>query len=263
MSDVDVVQFVEKRSQQDGMDAGDVFLGARRIRMGGTLYGLTRALLYDALADLRKALSPVLAQREEPLDRGYRPLYFSWPTNRQDDYPDGAIALQIKAMPRALDALFQRDQLGGDDEDSLAIPWQATFICKDPSIMAQLPVEVDLTTGSPVSGNLTNRGNYICPVEMLVQVGTAAGSIAVTVGDSVFTITVPSSTGNRIIRFKGTDKVLTVEEDSVEVPRMDLLTFTGTNTWPMVPEGVSAYSVTFTTVTPAAGSILWFYERYA
>lgn len=264
-SDVDVVQFTEKRSQQDGMEAGVPFLGARRIRLAGTLYGLNRAQLYDSLMSLRAATSPVLSYRESPLDYGYQPLLFSIPTLRTeaDEYPDGVILLRVLAMPRGLPHNIQKDMQGGDDDDALAIPWQATFICKDPTIQGQTPQDYDLTGSSPVSGNFVNRGNYICPLNMLINTGTAAGSITVSGGDSLFTITVPASTGSRIIRFKGEDKVLTVEEDNVEVPRMDLLTFSGDTTWPLIATGSTAYTVTFNTVTHGAGSHMWFYERYA
>lgn len=264
-SDVDVVQFTEKRSQQDGMEAGIPFLGARRIRMAGTLYSLNRAQLYDDLASLRAAMSPVLSHRESPLDYGYQPLYFSVPTNRTDadEYPAGIIDLRILAMPRALQVAIAKDTLGGEDDDSLAIPWQATFMAKNPAIQSADYRDHDLVTGSPIVGNFVNRGNYLCPVNMLIATGTAAGTISCSLGGSVFTITVPASTGNRILRFKGDDKVFTVEEDSVEVTRQDLVTFSGDDTWPLVPAGTSAYSVTFNTVTHTTGSLMWFYESYA
>lgn len=262
-SDVDVVQYVEKKSESDGMDVGSPLLGMRRVNMAGTLYAKTRALLFDAVWELRAALSPVLAAREEPADKGYRPLYFSVPTNRIDEYAGGSIDLRLLAMPRATRIAFQRNAEGGSDADALAVPWQATFICKDPSIQAAARTEYDLSAGGTVSGNTLNRGTYLCPVSMLMVVGAAAGSIAVTVGDSVFTITVPVSTGARTIRFNGDLKVLTFEEGSVELPRYDLLTFSGSNTWPLVSTGTAAYTVTFTTVTPQAGSILFFYETFA
>lgn len=264
-SDVDVVQFSEKRSQQDGMEAGVPFLGARRIRMAGTLYGLNRPQLYDDLASLRAALSPVLAHRESPLDYGYLPLYFSVPTNRtdEDEYPEEFIDLRILAMPRAFQATIAKDSMGGEDDDSLAIPWQATFIAKNPAIQSAEYREHSLVTGNPVAGNFVNRGNYLCPVNMLIATGTAAGTISCSLGGSVFTITVPASTGNRILRFKGDDKVFTVEEDSVEVTRMELVTFSGDSTWPLVPAGTSAFSLTFNTATHTTGSLMWFYEHYA
>lgn len=155
LSDVDIIQWNEKRSQADGNDAGDVFQGMRRIRLAGTLYDVTRNSLYDSLFNLRAALNPVLAQREEPLDYGYRPLYFSVPTNRLTDYPAGAIDLFVNAMPRAFQQTTSSDQLGGDDDDSLAVPWQATLLCKDPGIYGADAVEVDFTATANFAGTTT------------------------------------------------------------------------------------------------------------
>ena len=265
MSDVDVVQFMEKRSQQDGMESGIPYLGTLRIRMAGTLYNLTRPAIYDDLMLLRAAMSPVLAYRESPLDYGYLPLYFSIPTLRTDadEYPTGYADLRILAMPRSFQTTVQRDSMGGDDDDSLAIPWQATFIAKDPTIQGADYQSYALTASSPITGNFVNRGYYLCPLNMLIATGATAGTITVSAGDSLFKITLPASTGNRTIRFKGEDKILTVEEDSVEVPRMDLLTFLGDTTWPLIATGSTAYSVSFSNVTHTTGSLMWFYERYA
>lgn len=347
MSDVDVVQWTEKRSQADGNDAGDVFFGARRIRIAGTLYALTRGTLFDDLWSLRAALNPVLAQREEPGDKGYRPLYFSVPTNRIEDYPAGAIELQVYALPRAFQQLTRDDDIGGDDDQSLAVPWQATLICKDPGIYSADPVEVDFTatanfgntttaafatdlfttgaahglavndritfssitggagistgvtywvkttpltttftlsatqggatldiTGSNItaatwvksstaSGTWSNRGTYLGKLNMLVEVGAGKGTISAQVGDSTFTIAIPASTGNRIIRIKD-EKVITVEENSVETPQMSYITFTGDTTWPLVDPGDTPYSITFHGMSGVvAGSRMWFYEQYA
>lgn len=264
-SDVDVVQWLEKRSQADGSDAGDAFLGPRRVRVAGTLYAATRNTLYDELFNLRAALNPVLAQREEPLDKGYRPLYFSVPTNRLADYPSGAIPLMVKALPRGIQHVTQRDNIGGDDDEALAIPWQATFICKDPGIYSADPVSVDITAAAaPVTQASTwsNRGTYLGKFNALFVVDSAAGTIAVTVGDSVFTITVPSSTVSRTIRVKD-DKVLTFEENDVETPQMSRIAFTGDTTWPLIDPGTTSYSVTFTGCAPQAGGRIWFYEQYA
>jgi hypothetical protein len=88
-------------------------------------------------------------------------------------------------------------------------------------------------------------------------------SIAVTVGDSVFTITVPSSSGSRVIRVKADDKLLTFEEGGVEVPQMSRIAFVGDTTHPLIDPGTTAYSVTFTGCSPEAGGRIWFYEQYA
>lgn len=348
LSDVDIIQWNEKRSQADGNDAGDVFQGMRRIRIGGTLYATTRALLFDALFELRAALNPVLAQREEPLDYGYRPLYFGVPTNRQDDYPSGAIDLMVYAMPRAFQQITNDEQIGEDDEDALAVSWQATMLCRDPGIYGVDAVDVSfdddllaevhgatisaatnlvtstahglvagdrvtffsltggtgLSTGTTyyviaggltanafavsttsggsavdvtvnytdadyaksftVAGNWTNRGTYLGIFNAVILVGEGAGTISATVGDSVFTVTVPASTGARTIRIKGTDKMLTFEEDDVETPQMSRIAFVGDTSYPRVDPGETPYSITFHGMAGVgAGSHMWFYEQYA
>ncbi len=262
-SDVDIVQFMEKRALSDGMDAGDVFHGGRRLRLAGTHYGSTRALLYDRLDEFMAATNAVLAQREEPLDKGFRPLYFAKPTNRVDDYPGGLIDLFINARPGPRQFIIQRDQQGGSDSHGLAIPYQASFVMRDPTLYGVDIFDIDLSGGGTVAGNFVNRGNYISKLNMLLVVGAAAGTVAVTAGGATFTITVPASTGNRTIRYKGADKVLTFEENGIEVIRYDRLGLTASQQHPIIPEGTSPYSVTFTTVVPAVGSHMWFYESYS
>lgn len=261
-SDIDIVQFMEKRALQDGMDAGDVFHGGRRVRIAGTHYGSTRALLYDRLDDFMAATNAVLAQRESPLDKGFRPLYFAKPTNRQDDYPDGGIALFVNARPGARSFIIQRDQQGGNDSQGLAIPYQASFIMKDPVLYGTDLIDVSLAAGN-ASGNFVNRGNYIAKMNMLLAVGSVAGSVAITAGGTTMTISVPASTGNRTIRYKGEDKVLTIEENGVEVIRMDKLIQSASQAHPIIPPGTSPYVFTFTTVVPQAGSHAWFFESYS
>lgn len=346
MSDVDVVQWLEKRSQADGSDAGDVTQGVRRVRMAGTLYDTSRPALFDALFELRAALNPVLAQREEPADKGYRPLYFSVPTNRIADYPAGRIELQIKALPRSFQQLTDRDRIGGEDDDPLAVPWQASFVCRDPGIYSRdfvnvafdtfpAPVtgttgnastnlftktghglvagdritfsaltgglgmstgttyyviasglttdtfklsttsggaEINFTTDATVvtwvksvtfSGTWENRGNYLAKFNALFVVNAGAGSISVNVGDSVFTVTVPASSAQRIIRIKD-DKMITFEENDVETMQFGRITSATENTWPLIDPATSPYSVTCHGMGGlAAGGHMWFYEQYA
>lgn len=135
--DVDVVQFQEKRAETDGMDVGTPFLGGRRIRVSGTIYGKSRNLCYDLLWQLRAVMSPVLASREIPQDKGYLPLYFSVPTN--DPNHPGAIAMRALVMPRQFRAPISRDQHGGKDDDAMAIAWTAQFVMRDPNFEGETP----------------------------------------------------------------------------------------------------------------------------
>lgn len=350
-TDIDVVQYKEKRSESDGMDAGPVFLGGRRIHLAGTLYAASRPLLFDALTDLRAALSPTLAFRESPLTFGYLPLTFSVPTTRvlDDEYPDGFIDMRVLAIPWSLSYIEDDDTIGGDDADKLAIPFQATFQQIDPSMTGEDPVEVslgvvetkavtgvaatdlftstdhqmdvgqqvvftavtggaglvtnstvyyviasgltvdafklsltdggssinfttDLTAGTiALVGMLTNnfttnRGNYASPLMAQFVVGRQAGTILVTMGTSVFLLTVPASTGTRIVRVKGDQKFVTLEEGGTEHLAMSLISWPGEETWPLMPPGLTEYTVVTSGLINTGGegdTRLWYYETYA
>lgn len=264
-NDVDVIQANEKRAQMDGVDAEAVFLGQRRLRVTGTLYGESRAAFYDKLQELRSTMSPTLAYRENPAEKGYRPLYWSVPTNRTIDYPSGTIDLMAQCLPWRLAYLIERDKLGGETTDQLAMVYQVLFVMKDPTFTAQTPRFVAFTPTVNVTGDFLNRGDYHSPLNMLFEVTSAAGIITVAAGGSNFTITIPASTGNRLIRYSGSEKILTVTENSIEELRASWLDFQNATTHPLIPGGTSPYGVTFSggVVLANSGSSMWFLEAYA
>jgi hypothetical protein len=196
--DLDVVQFSEKRAEADGLDVGNPFLGGRRIRMQGTIYGQTRGLAYDEMLNLRATMNPILAQREIPDDHGYLPLYFAIPTNDTANFPSGARDMRALVMPKAFHCPVSRDEHGGVDSDQLAFNWSAVFAMRDPQFEGQTAQDVTFadTTTSPTTytGSFTNRGTYVSPLNMLFRVGSEAGSIAISAGGSIATITIPAST---------------------------------------------------------------------
>ncbi|HET9683596.1 MAG TPA: hypothetical protein VFP15_05795, partial [Gemmatimonadaceae bacterium] len=148
--DVDVVQFSEKRAEADGMDVGNPFLGGRRIRVSGTIYGTSRAACYDLLWALRATMSPVLAQREIPADHGYLPLYFTVPTANPNFA--GSIAMRALVMPKGFRAPLNRDRQGGEDTDQLAIPWSAVFTMRDPNFEGATTQDVAFADTVIISG---------------------------------------------------------------------------------------------------------------
>ena len=162
--DVDVVQFMEKRAEADGMDVGNPFLGGRRIRMAGTVYGKTRDLAYDEQLNLRAALNPILAQREIPDDHGFLPLYFSIPTNDTTNFPSGTRDMRAMVMPKAFHCPINRDEHGGVDSDQLAFNWSAVFTMRDPQFEGEVSqdyvfADTVVTTGATAtaSTNLINK----------------------------------------------------------------------------------------------------------
>jgi hypothetical protein len=116
--------------------------------------------------------------------------------------------------------------------------------------------------GGTVTGNFVNRMPYHVPLNALIVVGGGAGTITFSGGGSIFTITVPASANQRIIRIKGTDKVITSEELSVEA-NMTPPTFVGSDGWPLISTGTTPWTWTFSGVTVLANSHFWFYEQMA
>jgi hypothetical protein len=200
--DLDVIQFMEKRAEADGMDVGNPFLGGRRIRMAGTVYGQSRALAYDEMMTLRAILNPVLAQREIPDDHGFLPLYFSIPTNDTANFPSGARDMRALVMPKTFHCPINRDEHGGVDTDQLAFNWSAVFVMRDPQFEGETAQTVTFadTTTSPTTytGTFLNRGTYVSPLNLIFRVGSEAGTIAISAGGSIATVTIPVSTDTSI-----------------------------------------------------------------
>jgi len=269
MSDVDVVQFMEKRALQSGMDAGDIFLGARRVRLAGTLYGTSRANLFDRARQLRAAFNPVLAQEDEPDDKGFQPMYFSIPTADTANYDGGKIDLRVLAVCRQLQMDFDRDKLGGEKDDAAALPWRATFICRDPRILSAEPQDYYLAGGSSEVVHLVNRGDFNASLNFLIEVtSTGAGTFTYAVGGVNNTITVPAGAAGRIFRFNSVDNILTYEEGGIQLPRQDLLAFGTKVLYPVVPHATVLtphdMTITYSGVTiNTTNSHVWLWESYS
>lgn len=263
VGDVDVIQYREPKSQQDGIDVGEPQLGSRRIHMSGTLYASSRLRLYDELQDLRAALNPRLAYLDEPADKGYQPLYFSVPTLNTTDWPTGAKDMLVNVLPYRFRYTILRDNIGGDDDEYAgAISWEATFMARDPRFYADA-FQTEPFTGSE-SGTLTNRGDFPTNVNILIYCNASSGTVQFSVGGALMTITIPASTNSRYFRYKGDDRILTVQDPydtGSEELRMDLLTL---DKHPQLVTGDSSYIITKGgAVTLNSGTILWYWEAFA
>lgn len=248
---VDGYGYREKRSQSDGLDASDVFLGGRTVRFQGTLYGKTRGDLFDTLAEFRAAFSPTAAFAEGPGDLGYLPLNFEDATLDLENYPTGFIEKMMRMRPLGTpETNIVRDRVGGVDQFGYSIGWVAMMEARDPRIYAQSPVEVFFdATGSTNagSGTVINRGAYPAPlkVEMFVSSAGADRVIELTAFGSVVKLTVPGPSGtDRVLRYDGVEKWAVLEEEGSENLRMDLLDFPAGLQHPLVPAGESSFSWT-------------------
>lgn len=265
----------EKRSLSDGLDASDVFLGARTVRLAGTLYGQSHGDLFDTLAELRAALLPTSAFSESPGDLGYLPLTFEEATLDLTNYSTGYISkmMRVRAMGTPRFAVV-RDHVGGVSQYGLSIKWEVVMEAKDPRIYFQTPVEkfFNNTGGSNSgAGTVANKGAYPSPLMIEIHVASAHADRVVTLTGfgSVIEITVPGPSGTeRVARYNGVEKYLTLEEAGTEVLRMDLLEFPSGLQHPLVPPGTSSYSwnskkIDGTNQNVHASSRFWFWEAWA
>lgn len=265
-SAVPAVGYSEKRSQGDGNDASDVFLGPRRVVLQGTVYGASRADLYDRLQQLRYAFSPTAAYAESPGEYGYLPLDFEVPT-LDSRWSTGFIPQELRVRPmRALEFTIRRDSVGGEDTRGMAMPWSATLEAKDPRVYAQDQTDyagwVGRTNGA---GTWVNRGDYPAPLNILLYqpAGAAQSTLSLAIGGSNMQIITPANASKaQTLRYDGTKKVLTLQIDQTVSLRMDLLRFTSGLTHPLVPSGTVDFTYARGVAIPV-NSHMWFWESWA
>lgn len=152
---------MEKRAEADGMDVGTPFLGGRRIRIAGTVYGKTRALAYDIMWQLRAVMSPVLASREIPGDKGYLPMYFTVPTNDIANFPTGLISMRALVMPKVFRAPITRDSHGGRSTHAMSMVWTSTMVMRDPLFEGADPQDIDFADSVVLTGGTAATSDLI------------------------------------------------------------------------------------------------------
>jgi hypothetical protein len=119
------------------------------------------------------------------------------------------------------------------------------------------------------SFNVTNRGDYPAPIDIRIEVPAGAANSAayvmVTMGGSQMKLLVPqSATKAQVLRYSGGYKVVTLEVDSVESLRMDLMTFIGDAIHPRVPPGTTAAVWTPSGLTSlGSGTRIMYSESFA
>jgi hypothetical protein len=268
--DVMGVGYTEKRAQGDGLDASDVYLSGRQVRMRGYIYGETKADGFDRLQELRSVLTPTAAYLDSPSEKGYLPLEFDVPTQNVTDFPDGWRLMQMFARPRAQPQFSVRRDAGSQGEhlSGNAIAWSSQLECADPRLYLR-DEQWEHFVGSEM-GSLHNRGDYPAYVDVLldVQGPCNSGSIRIEMGGSDVTIKVPASTPAQVIRYSASLGVVTVSTagGAGEVLRMDLLVREQHSPQLMLPPGVVPYTITkatagTTTFTP--NTRMMFHEAFA
>lgn len=277
--------YTEKRSQDDGLDASDVFMGARYINLTGTVYGDTPGDLFDRLQTIRTALTPTVAYDVGQPDYGYLPLQFSMPTKDPAFESPGSPGVYVKelefrARPVGQPQFSIRRDMGalagggmqngnGPDASNLgekggAVQFRSTLECKDPRMYVRPDIWLPFTAGG--SGLIIhNRGDYPAPLDVLLGItsSTATGKIQIDVGGASLILTLGVMT-NAVLRYSGQLKVLTLQTGGTDTLRMDLMALGTSQTHPKVPPGDSTYNITITpTVVLAVGTRLMYSESFA
>ena len=237
--------YVEKRAQDDGYDASDVFLGMRVIRLQGTVYGADPADVQDRLQVIRTIMTPTVAYAADAPRYGYLPLEFSIPTNLTADFPLGYRDVELRARPRGQPTfVWRRDAgMGRGEEPNRggAIMWQALLDCRDPRLYVRPDIWHYFSGAS--GPTLKNRGDYPAPLDILLNIPanaatSASARVDITDGDgNTLRLKVPQSASAQVLRWSGTLKVATLEVGSVESLRQDLRQFLTNSDRLVVPPG--------------------------
>lgn len=257
-SDVSIAQTIEKSANKDGVDVGEPFLAARTMDLTGTVYGVTRAKMFDDLQVLRRTFNARSAFREDPVNKGFLPLYFSVPTDRVDEFPERRIDLKAYLLPRSLRVRSNRDRDGGKEGDAAAARWTAQLQARDPLIYGAEDVVVPWGQWGN-GGVLPNRGDMEAVVQATWTVGVTAGTISLTIDGVELVVTVPAGSAGRVITYDGRSRILRLLDNGVLTTRMDLMS---ADTHPVVAPGGSPYNHVITDATLTTGS-LSYSESYA
>lgn len=267
---VEVVGYTEKRALDEGLDASDVFTGRRMVTLEGTLYGVTRGDLFDRKRALQAACHPTLAEALDPENKGFNPLTFSELTNDLDNWPDGVIPMQMRLRATSGVVTAISANSSGDESEAASIPWQVSFMAKDPRVYARerTVVAINSTAGTG-SFTLTNRGTFPAPLNILLSIGsntTHDRTFNMAGGGTDFDIFIAKGSDDIAVRIDGEKKHITRQAGTVEVLRMDLRTAVAD--WPLVYPGDNLFTWTFqkddsTAATLQAGSVVFFRDAFA
>ena len=244
------IGYTEKRSQDDGLDASDVYMGGRLITLAGTVYGEDEADLNDLLQGVRTALTPTSAYAFDRDDYGYIPLEFELKT-KDPRFGEGKRLVEYRARP-LMQPQFTLRRDGGSapgagDEFGMAVSYQSQLECKDPRLYVRPDTWMYWNTAQ-TAVPILNRGDYPAPLDILLHINasTATSRVEIDIGGSNLSIACPSLATNAIVRYSGELKVLTLDNASggaADVLRMDLLTFRNNTTHPKVmPSGDPKYA---------------------
>lgn len=158
ISNIDVEAYLEKRALQDGVDASDVYLGARRVVIHAGVFGSTRAHGFDQLQSFLRAFNPNIAYGADSANLGFLAFDFRQPTISTAAWTAGYVPMRFYLRPLAPPTYtFDRGPSAGADGAGVSFQVQATLLARDPRKYLQSTISTSITTATQTA---TYRGDF-------------------------------------------------------------------------------------------------------
>lgn len=208
---IDASGYLDQRALADGIDAFDVFLGARQFTLVAAVYGSTKGDGWDKLDAMLKAFNPTIAYTADTSQRGFLPLTFYRPTADISTWPETTYpyGIPLQASVRALTPLrydVMRKGSTGVSAKGIAFQVAGTLVARNPRLQLQSQTTHTITTSTTT---VAHRGSF--PTWPVVQFSmTSAGSSAAAIALDGFTVKLDLSTtttGDFTISYE--DRVIT------------------------------------------------------
>lgn len=251
-SNVDATAYLEKKALQDGLDAFDVFLGARRLDVDIAVYGSSRGAFWDNADALIAAFSPVLAFDADTANSGFLPFNFEQPTANTSDWTSGLIPLRYYVRPLAPPTFdIRRDAAGGTDAKGMSGVYRASLIAKDPRKYLQTEISVTMLSTSQTA---VYRGNYqTWPTITYTLAGSGHSALTFTIKGRSIVIDMSAQTS-------GTFTVDFSLRTLVKSPSTKL---TGSATWATLDVGPETTTYSRSNDTNLSSGVLTYREAWA
>lgn len=178
-------EYIEKRPQQEGVNAGDAYSGQRVLTIYSGIYGSSAGDFADQVEHWMAAFNAPIAQAADTSDKshevrttshGFLPFTFYLPTADivnfpTSAYPDG-IPLQFFARPLASPTVNEdQDAQGGRVRVGAAVQVVTKLLTREPFAISQALHTADITIDST---SVTVGGN--APTSLILQVHFSASS---------------------------------------------------------------------------------------
>lgn len=198
-SQEDVDGYLEKRANQDGLDASDIYLGARRVTAILSVYGSTKGDYWDKAQDVLAAFSPTIAYNADTANLGFLAFDFyqptadisTWPTSA---YPSG-IPMRFYLRPSAPPAwASRRDEQGGVSGKGLSKQMRLSLVARDPRKYVQTASVITIASGTAsASSSATYLGDYPTTGTATITSASTTGNVVYTIAGSAFTVTLDAA----------------------------------------------------------------------